>query len=194
VREVLVDDEAKQATVIVPDDQLSLAIGREGQNARLAARLTGWRIDIRSETEFAQEEAEHGYEEEDAVQGRCAAILSNGRRCPNAALPSSRYCGLDTHQALNDVEGDEVAALDGGGEDGGTVDEAPEPAADGPEVAVEAPAEEEPAAEEPVATEVEVSEAPTADGEVLADASTETEIAVTESGATTEGAGEDTAS
>jgi N utilization substance protein A len=37
--------------VIVPDYQLSLAIGREGQNARLAARLTGWRIDIRSDTE-----------------------------------------------------------------------------------------------------------------------------------------------
>ncbi len=87
VREVLVDDEAKQATVIVPDDQLSLAIGREGQNARLAARLTGWRVDIRSETEFAAEEAEHGYEEEE-VQGRCMAILSNGRRCPNAALPT----------------------------------------------------------------------------------------------------------
>ena len=56
VREVLVDDEDKQATVIVPDDQLSLAIGRDGQNARLAARLTGWRVDIKSETEFAQEE------------------------------------------------------------------------------------------------------------------------------------------
>jgi len=154
VREVLVDDEAKQATVIVPDDQLSLAIGREGQNARLAARLTGWRIDIRSETEFAQEEAEHGYEEEDATQGRCAAILSNGRRCPNAALPGSRYCGLDTHQALNDVEGDEVAAL--AGDDGdGAVDAVDEPVADGPEIATEAPAEEEPAAEEPVATEVE---------------------------------------
>jgi N utilization substance protein A len=55
VREVLVDDEARQATVIVPDDQLALAIGREGQNARLAARLTGWRIDIRSATEMAEE-------------------------------------------------------------------------------------------------------------------------------------------
>ena len=65
VREVLVDDEAKQATVVVPDDQLSLAIGREGQNARLAARLTGWRIDIRSETEFASEEQEGGYEEQE---------------------------------------------------------------------------------------------------------------------------------
>jgi N utilization substance protein A len=110
VREVLVDDDAKQATVIVPDDQLSLAIGREGQNARLAARLTGWRVDIRSETEFAAEEAEHGYEEEEA-QGRCAAILSNGRRCPNASLPGSRYCGLETHQALAGITSDNVVDL-----------------------------------------------------------------------------------
>jgi transcription termination/antitermination protein NusA len=110
VREVLVDDEAKQATVIVPDDQLSLAIGREGQNARLAARLTGWRVDIRSESEFAAEEAEHGYEEEE-VQGRCAAILSNGRRCPNASLPNSRYCGLESHQALANIEGDQISDL-----------------------------------------------------------------------------------
>jgi transcription termination/antitermination protein NusA len=192
VREVLVDDEAKQATVIVPDDQLSLAIGREGQNARLAARLTGWRIDIRSETEFAQEEAEHGFEEEE-VQGRCAAILSNGRRCPNAALTGSRYCGLDTHQALNDVEGDEVAAL-GGDDDGAPAEEAPAPSADGPEVAVEAPVDGESAPEEPIETEVEVSEAPTVDGEVLADASNETEIAVAEPGAAPEDAGEDSAS
>jgi N utilization substance protein A len=96
--------------VIVPDDQLSLAIGREGQNARLAARLTGWRVDIRSETEFAAEEAEHGYEEEE-VQGRCAAILSNGRRCPNAALPGSRYCGIESHQALANIDSDNVADL-----------------------------------------------------------------------------------
>jgi N utilization substance protein A len=107
VREVLVDDAGKQATVIVPDDQLSLAIGREGQNARLAARLTGWRIDIRSETEFAAEEAERGYEQEE-LQGRCAAILSNGRRCPNAALPGSRYCGIEAHQALEQQDGDQA--------------------------------------------------------------------------------------
>jgi N utilization substance protein A len=48
-------DEGKTAIVIVPDDQLSLAIGREGQNARLAAKLTGWRIDIKSLTEAATE-------------------------------------------------------------------------------------------------------------------------------------------
>ena len=108
VREVLVDDEAKQATVIVPDDQLSLAIGKDGLNARLAARLTGWRVDIRSETEFAEEEAEMGYEEEE-VAGRCAAILANGKRCPNASIPGSRYCGLPAHQELEGKEGDEVA-------------------------------------------------------------------------------------
>src|ERR1039458_7782552 len=100
VREVLVDDAAKQATVIVPDDQLSLAIGREGQNARLAARLTGWRVDIKSESEFAAEEAEQGYGEQLEATGRCAAMMSNGRRCPNASLPGSRYCGLEAHQAL----------------------------------------------------------------------------------------------
>jgi len=47
----IVDEEAKSARVVVPDFQLSLAIGKEGQNARLAARLTGWRIDIRSDEE-----------------------------------------------------------------------------------------------------------------------------------------------
>ena len=49
----VVDAAARAARVVVPDYQLSLAIGREGQNARLAARLTGWRIDIRSDTEAA---------------------------------------------------------------------------------------------------------------------------------------------
>jgi N utilization substance protein A len=46
----IVDEAARSARVVVPDFQLSLAIGKEGQNARLAARMTGWRIDIRSDT------------------------------------------------------------------------------------------------------------------------------------------------
>jgi len=106
----------------VPDDQLSLAIGKEGQNARLAARLTGWRVDIRSETEFAQEEAELGYDEEDAA-GRCAAVLANGKRCPNASLPGSRYCGLPAHQALEGKDTDQVEA-------GGPAEEQPSEAAE----------------------------------------------------------------
>jgi N utilization substance protein A len=148
VREVLVDDENKQATVIVPDDQLSLAIGKEGQNARLAARLTGWRVDIRSETEFAREEAEMGFEEEE-VAGRCAAILTNGRRCPNAALPGSRYCGLPAHQALEGTGTDQV-----GGEPAATEEEpVAEATGDRPQATGEVAAEEPAAAEEPEAAE-----------------------------------------
>ena len=57
VKEVRIDEEHRTAEVIVPDFQLSLAIGKEGQNARLATRLSGLRIDIRSETEIAEQEA-----------------------------------------------------------------------------------------------------------------------------------------
>ena len=67
VREVRLDDETGTATVIVSDYQLSLAIGKEGQNARLAARLTGWRIDIKSETQLADEES--GYAGEEWAEG-----------------------------------------------------------------------------------------------------------------------------
>ena len=64
---VYADEEDKTASVIVPDYQLSLAIGKEGQNARLAARLTGYKIDIKSESQ-AYEEAEGDYIEEDSVE------------------------------------------------------------------------------------------------------------------------------
>ena len=67
VREVRLDDTTGTATVIVNDYQLSLAIGKEGQNARLAARLTGWRIDIKSETQLEEEEA--GLEGQEWAEG-----------------------------------------------------------------------------------------------------------------------------
>jgi transcription termination/antitermination protein NusA len=106
VREVLVDDDSREATVVVPDDQLSLAIGKEGLNARLAARLTGWKVDIQSESEFAQAEAEaaFGGETDEEFSGRCAALLSTGKRCPNTSLPGSRYCGIPAHRALAERE------------------------------------------------------------------------------------------
>src|SRR5436309_11245550 len=104
VREVYIDDDSREATVVVPDDQLALAIGKEGLNARLAARLTGWKVDIVSDSEFAQQEAEAAFAGEgdqgEDYSGRCAAILSNGKRCPNAALPGSKYCGVPSHQEL----------------------------------------------------------------------------------------------
>jgi N utilization substance protein A len=145
VREVYIDDETKEATVIVPDDQLALAIGKEGLNARLAARLTGWKVDIQSDTEFAQAEADAAFVggPDEEFTGRCAAILANGKRCPNASLPGSRFCGVPAHQ--------ELAAKEAAGEDLG--DSA---------VSITAEAEEEESAEE-ASTEAAVSEVPPAE-------------------------------
>jgi transcription termination/antitermination protein NusA len=190
VREVLVDDEAKQATVIVPDDQLSLAIGKDGLNARLAARLTGWRVDIRSETEFAEEESEMGYAEED-VSGRCACILANGKRCPNASLPGSRYCGLPAHQALEGTGTDYLVPPEEGAGEGDEAGADGELAASGngevpaaelegepAEAAVEdAPVEDSAAADQPL------DEDPVAEAEPVAEdepADAEGEVAVAE--------------
>jgi N utilization substance protein A len=147
VREVLVDDETMEATVVVPDDQLSLAIGKEGLNARLAARLTGWRIDIVSETEFARSEAEaaFGGGADEEFTGRCAAILSTGKRCPNTSIPGSRYCGIPAHRELaaREEAGEQLAAAEA--VPVGGVEEEPEAEAEVEEQPVEAaaPAEEE---------------------------------------------------
>jgi N utilization substance protein A len=114
VREVYIDDETREATVIVPSDQLALAIGKEGLNARLATRLTGWKIDIQSEAEFAQAEADAAYagaDDGEESTGRCGAVLSNGKRCPNASLTGSRYCGVPAHQALPVVAAAAVEAV-----------------------------------------------------------------------------------
>ncbi|MDO5437614.1 MAG: transcription termination/antitermination protein NusA, partial [bacterium] len=70
------DDTRKEAFVIVPDDQLSLAIGREGQNVRLAHRLTGWKIDIKSESQAAQMErqAKAAEVEEESAEAEETAV------------------------------------------------------------------------------------------------------------------------
>ena len=101
VREVYLDEDEKQAEVIVPDDQLSLAIGREGQNARLAVKLTDWKIDIKPESQAIEfEDEEEDWEpDEDSAMHRCRAVLSNGRRCANMALSGSLFCGIPSHQA-----------------------------------------------------------------------------------------------
>jgi len=62
-----IKEEEKFAQVIVPDDQLSLAIGKAGQNARLAAKLTAWKIDIKSESQFREMLAKKAEESESAV-------------------------------------------------------------------------------------------------------------------------------
>jgi transcription termination/antitermination protein NusA len=124
VREVLVDDEERSATIIVPDDQLSLAIGKEGQNARLASKLTGWRIDIKSQTEMAEggeEELTFASGDED-LTGRCIALTGGGKRCPNMALPGTRYCGIPAHQKLAQSDTGADVETDAETGDAGTVE------------------------------------------------------------------------
>ncbi|MCI1665435.1 MAG: transcription termination factor NusA [Atopobiaceae bacterium] len=115
VSRVIIDDENNYATVIVPDDQLSLAIGKEGQNARLAARLTGWHIDIKNESLAAkvlqsmpavdttpdlvgEEEGEH----------RCEYVSPTGIQCRNMARPGSRFCGV--HEKMAALDETEVSS------------------------------------------------------------------------------------
>jgi N utilization substance protein A len=176
VREVYLDDEGKEATIVTPDDQLALAIGKEGMNARLAARLTGWKIDIKSDTEFATEEADAAYagggDGEGEFTGRCSAVLSTGKRCPNAALPGSRYCGVPAHQ--------ELARMEAAGE----LPVQPEPIADeAVEEAEEAATEE----SEPSAGTIEPAAVPAE--EPVAEAAPEPEVAE----AVTEPQGDETA-
>lgn len=111
VNRVLIDEEKRYAGVIVPDDQLSLAIGKEGQNARLAARLTGWHIDIKNET-LAQDILSHVKVPapaddnliDDEESGRCAYVNEDGVRCRNQARPGSRFCGVHDTDAIANAE------------------------------------------------------------------------------------------
>ena len=111
VTRVIVDHDSNYATVIVPDDQLSLAIGKEGQNARLAARLTGMHIDIKNESLAADivaqlgSKAEADNEPEDLIDEeghRCEYVSPSGVRCRNMARPGSRFCGVHEKMALVD--------------------------------------------------------------------------------------------
>ncbi len=108
VSRVIIDPEDNYATVIVPDDQLSLAIGKEGQNARLAARLTGMHIDIKNESmaagimrEVPKAVSDDSLIDEDEAH-RCEFVGDNGVQCRNMARPGSRFCGV--HDGLGDVE------------------------------------------------------------------------------------------
>lgn len=103
VRSVSINEADKTTEVVVPDDQLSLAIGKEGQNARLAGKITGWRIDIKSESQAARERAERALIpqakiEEPVSDDNCIALKKTGERCGNKKRPESDYCGV--HKGL----------------------------------------------------------------------------------------------
>ena len=108
VTRVLADTENQYATVIVPDDQLSLAIGKKGQNARLAARLTGWHIDIKNESLAANLMGNlHSLMDNDvdlSDEGRCSYVDEQGNRCRNQARPGTHFCSV--HQASAGVADD----------------------------------------------------------------------------------------
>lgn len=114
VSDVTIDEDTHYATVIVPDDQLSLAIGKEGQNARLAARLTGWHIDIKSASLIASGAAGAGVDSliddddeqdfDEAGDRRCEHVNEDGTRCRNHARPGSRFCGIHAEDDEEDLE------------------------------------------------------------------------------------------
>ena len=112
VTRVLIDEEKNYAGVIVPDDQLSLAIGKEGQNARLAARLTGWHIDIKSESLAAdilrnipaRPEPEESLIDEGEEPARCQYVSEDGVQCRNQARPGSCFCGVHEQDAIDAAE------------------------------------------------------------------------------------------
>jgi N utilization substance protein A len=134
VKDVRIDPATATAEVIVPDYQLSVAIGKEGQNARLAARLTGWRVDIKSESQLLEEQ-ERGAEEEWAA----------------GEWVTSESGEMVWHPA----EGGEMSASEAGwGEIEAAEELAPEPAADS------APSDGETAAEEVSVTEAESEAVP----------------------------------
>jgi len=166
VKEVRIDELSGNATVIVPDYQLSLAIGKEGQNARLAARLTGWHVDIKSETQIAEEEA---YADQDWAEGEWVVDPETGE------------------QVWQPAEGGEALSVEAWNQ------AAEEQAAEGPEGA-EAVAEAEAEAEVAVAeaeAEVEAAVADAAEAVAEAEVLAEAEAIVEAAEAEAEGEGGD---
>jgi transcription termination/antitermination protein NusA len=129
VKEVHLDEDTGTATVVVNDFQLSLAIGKEGQNARLAARLTGWRIDIKSETQIADEEA---YANQDWAEGEWVENDA-GEMVWQSAEGGDAVSAEQWAEGSSDEDGaDRADGTDGTGGVSGAGVAPTEPLADGP--------------------------------------------------------------
>ncbi len=120
VLRVETDDREKTATVVVPDRQLSLAIGKEGQNARLAAKLTGWRIDIKSasvaEAERAEREAQRATDAEQGVVPEAAVVVPEPIAAVAPGVPEAPAAKLETEapeqpSIAESVEGEALATV-----------------------------------------------------------------------------------
>ncbi|PYU98543.1 MAG: transcription termination/antitermination protein NusA, partial [Acidobacteria bacterium] len=107
----IVDAEQKQLEVIVDDAQLSLAIGKKGQNVRLAAKLLGWHIDIKSEEEKRQE-----IESQMAAMARRGAPITELQGLGEKTLDKLRNHGVETVEQLAQMTPDELTQIQGIGE------------------------------------------------------------------------------
>ncbi len=161
VKEVRLDEETGTATVVVTDHQLSLAIGKEGQNARLAARLTGWRVDIKSDTMLADEAA---YGDQEWAEGEWITDPESGELLwqpadGGEAVPATAFEG---DAAPGPADGQPEAQAD---------EAAPEAQADGAAPAAEA--DDAPAVESEPVPEAPAEEAPAQESEPAAGASSD---------------------
>ncbi|MBV8303046.1 MAG: transcription termination/antitermination protein NusA [Acidimicrobiia bacterium] len=167
VKEVRIDESTGTAEVIVPDYQLSLAIGKEGQNARLAARLTGWRVDIKSETQLAEEEAYAGQEwaEGEWVENEAGELVWKPAEGGEGVSAEQWQAGEGADQPAGETaEAPAAAANVAGGP--AEAAEAPAQAAEAPAQAAEASAEAAaPGPDEPPADAGAAAESPTAEKE-----------------------------
>jgi N utilization substance protein A len=166
VREVRIHEDTGTAEVIVPDFQLSLAIGKEGQNARLAARLSGWRVDIKSETQLQEEETgEVDYAEGEWVKNDSGELVfqpaEGGETISAAEAGYASPAGEPDASAAPAGEAPTSEATTSSG-DASTTEAEPAEAASAPVEAASAPPESEsPPAEpeSPPAAEKEASDA-----------------------------------
>jgi transcription termination/antitermination protein NusA len=154
VKEVRIDEESGVAQVIVPDYQLSLAIGKEGQNARLAARLTGWRVDIKSETQLVEEET---YGQQDWAEGEWVVDPESGEQVWQPAEGGPAVSAEEWEAAVTEVADERPTDEAEAGEAESTESDTGEPATGEPEAG-------EPETAEPETAEPEAAESGTAEG------------------------------
>ena len=154
----IVDAAARSARVVVPDFQLSLAIGKEGQNARLSARLTGWRVDIKSETQLAEEDA---YGDQDWAEGEWVVDPATGEQVWQPAEGGEAMSADQWAKAASTTEDEAAVAEGGSGDEAEPAEAAPSEGAETAEPAPEAVAEadtDEPDAEPPAGDAAEGAE------------------------------------
>ena len=158
VKEVRIHEDTGTAEVIVPDFQLSLAIGKEGQNARLSARLTGWRVDIKSETQLAEEDA---YGDQDWAEGEWVVDPATGEQVWQPAEGGEAMSADQWAKAASTTEDEAAVAEGGSGDEAEPAEAAPSEGAETAEPAPEAVAEadtDEPDAEPPAGDAAEGAE------------------------------------